>query len=113
MCRRSITRPWTASPSARPTSPAACVSPATSRRGGVVTSTGDGLPGGAWPWARAKTRAANRHALLAAVRECGFEAVDGGIVGDSEEDLEKAVRAAVADADALVTSGGVSVGDYD
>jgi molybdopterin molybdotransferase len=79
----------------------------------AVMSTGDEVLEVGTPLAPGKILDSNRHSLLAAVEECGFEAIDCGIVGDDEVVLEKAVCTAVADADALVTSGGVSVGDYD
>lgn len=79
----------------------------------AVMSTGDEVLEVGSALSPGKILDANRHSLLAAVRACGFEAVDAGIVGDDEERLEKAIRRAIADCDALVTSGGVSVGDYD
>ena len=79
----------------------------------AVMSTGDEVLEVGTTLTAGKILDSNRHALLAAVRAAGFEAIDCGIVGDDEAALEKAVRRAIADADALVTSGGVSVGDYD
>jgi molybdopterin molybdotransferase len=43
----------------------------------------------------------------------GCEVVDLGIVADDPEAIREAITAGVASCDALVTSGGVSMGDFD
>lgn len=55
----------------------------------------------------------NRWALLAALREAGAEVRLLGIAPDEPEALRSLVVDALRDADALVTSGGVSVGTHD
>lgn len=55
----------------------------------------------------------NRWALLAALREAGADVRLLGIAPDEPEPLRELVVDALADADALVTSGGVSVGTHD
>ncbi len=55
----------------------------------------------------------NRWALLAALREAGAEVDLLGIAPDEPEPLRRLVVDALKDADALVTSGGVSVGTHD
>src|SRR6202171_2957631 len=55
----------------------------------------------------------NRWALLAALREAGAEVRSLGIGPDEPEPLLKLVTNALAEADVLVTSGGVSVGTHD
>ena len=55
----------------------------------------------------------NRWALLAALREAGAEVDLLGIAPDEAEPLRRLVVDALRDADALVTSGGVSVGTHD
>lgn len=55
----------------------------------------------------------NRWALLAALREAGAEVNVLGIAPDEPEPLRRLVTDALRDADALVTSGGVSVGTHD
>jgi len=57
-------------------------------------------------------RDANRYSLSAAVTAAGCEAWTLGIVRDTADALRRALHEAVA-ADAIVTSGGVSVGDHD
>ncbi len=51
--------------------------------------------------------------LLALTREAGCEAIDLGIVRDDEAAITAALAAAVAEYDVVLTSGGVSVGDFD
>jgi molybdopterin molybdotransferase len=54
----------------------------------------------------------NSYALAALVRECGAIPLQIGIARDSREDLIAKFRAALR-ADLIVSTGGVSVGDYD
>jgi molybdopterin molybdotransferase len=78
-----------------------------------VLSTGDELVSGPVPLRPGQIRDANRPMLLAVAAQSGFEAVDLGVVGDDEAALTAAVEKGVVDCDALVTTGGVSVGDFD
>jgi molybdopterin molybdotransferase len=78
-----------------------------------VLSTGDELVSGPGPLAPGQIRDANRHTLLGLVRREGWVAVDLGIVGDDESALVETLDRASVDCDAIVTSGGVSVGDLD
>ena len=80
-----------------------------------VISTGDELVDDGSPLLPGQIRESNRTMLLRLVAESGAEAVDLGIVRDDETELESALRTAVNNdgLDALVTSGGVSMGDYD
>jgi len=55
----------------------------------------------------------NAYALAAQVREAGGIAVHAGIAHDDPASLTEALRRALESADVLVTSGGVSVGDFD
>ena len=78
-----------------------------------VLSTGDELVTAPTPLAFGQIRDSNRPMLLAAVADSGFVPVDLGTVPDDETALTAAVRDGAARCDALVTSGGVSVGDFD
>jgi molybdenum cofactor synthesis domain-containing protein len=51
--------------------------------------------------------------LLKLVAAAGAEPIDFGIIKDDEAALETALRTAVDQCDAVLTSGGVSMGDYD
>jgi molybdenum cofactor synthesis domain-containing protein len=56
---------------------------------------------------------ANRPALLALVNQAGFEAVDLGAVRDDLRTITGSMEACAERCDALVSTGGVSVGDAD
>ena len=55
----------------------------------------------------------NRYSLTGALQRLGVEVVDLGLVPDDPAALRAAFEQAVAQADAVLTSGGVSVGDAD
>ena len=55
----------------------------------------------------------NRYALMAALQRLGMEVVDLGLVPDDPAALQATLEAAVAQADVVLTSGGVSAGDAD
>jgi putative molybdopterin biosynthesis protein len=74
--------------------------------GGEVTEPGKKLPAG-------KIFDINAYSLCAAVMECGAKAVYLGVVPDEVPVLRKGLQEALADADVVVTSGGVSVGPKD
>ena len=78
-----------------------------------VLSTGDELVEGGGPLRPGQIRESNRPALLATVRADGFEAVDLGIVADDEAAIRTAIQAAAERCDAVLTTGGVSMGDAD
>lgn len=58
-------------------------------------------------------RDANRPLLKGLLAELGAEVRDFGIIGDDAVTLTEALRTAAGECDAVVTSGGVSMGDYD
>jgi len=78
-----------------------------------VLSTGDELVDGGRPLAPGQIRDTNRLMLLGLLAQAGCETVDLGQGGDNEQTLEKTVASAAAACDALITTGGVSVGDFD
>ncbi len=55
----------------------------------------------------------NQYALAAAIQAAGGEPLLLGIVPDQPERLREAIAQALATADVVISSGGVSVGDYD
>jgi molybdopterin molybdotransferase len=79
----------------------------------VVISTGSELtvPGAALIPGRIYD--ANGYGLVAAARELGAVARHAGIVADDDEAVLAALAGALADADLVITSGGVGAGGYD
>jgi len=55
----------------------------------------------------------NRYTVFGLLRRLGIEVLDYGVVGDNPEKLEATFREAATRADAIITSGGVSVGEAD
>lgn len=55
----------------------------------------------------------NRYTLLGMLTRLGCELIDMGVVKDDAQSLEAALRHACENADAIITSGGVSVGEAD
>jgi molybdopterin molybdotransferase len=78
-----------------------------------VLSTGDELVEGPGELAPGQIRDSNRVALLALLAQAGCTGVDLGLVRDTEADITAAIERGVAECDALVTSGGVSMGAFD
>ena len=78
-----------------------------------VLSTGDELVEGSAPLRPGQIRDANRPALLALARSSGFGVIDLGIAPDDPGLIRAAVERGLEGCDAIVTSGGVSVGDFD
>lgn len=78
----------------------------------AVLSTGDEVVELDAPLGPGKIRDANRYSLASAIRATGCEPWPRGIARDTADALRTALREASA-ADAIVTSGGVSVGDHD
>ena len=78
-----------------------------------VLSTGDELFTGPGPLPPGRIRDANRATLLALCAREGWDCVDLGIAGDDEAALVEALSRGATTCDAVLTSGGVSVGDLD
>jgi molybdenum cofactor synthesis domain-containing protein len=78
-----------------------------------VLSTGDELVEGPAELKPGQIRDSNRVALLALLARAGCTGVDLGLVRDTEADITTAIERGVAECDALVTSGGVSMGAFD
>jgi molybdenum cofactor synthesis domain-containing protein len=79
----------------------------------AVLSTGDELVADGSPLGPGQIRESNRSMLLGLLVDAGCEPVDLGVVRDDEDELERVLRGAAATCDAIVTSGGVSMGDHD
>ncbi|MES2229689.1 MAG: gephyrin-like molybdotransferase Glp [Pseudomonadota bacterium] len=74
--------------------------------GDELRSTGEPLPAGC-------VYDSNRYTLWAMLARLGVELIDLGVVRDDPDALAAAFGAAARDADAVITSGGVSVGEAD
>lgn len=79
----------------------------------AVLSTGDELVTDGSPLAPGQIRESNLTMLAPLLREAGCDVTSYGVIPDDEARLEAVLREAAAGHDAIVTSGGVSMGDYD
>ena len=79
----------------------------------AIMATGDELVSADRTPGPGQIRDSNSHALAAAVRQFGGVPIPLGIVRDAEEALRAAFGDALSRADALLTSGGVSMGRRD
>src|SRR5690606_13183399 len=79
----------------------------------AVLSTGDELVEAGDAPGPGQIRDANRPMLLAAVRSAGAQPIDLGIASDTRQDIEARIRRGLAEADILLSTGGVSMGELD
>jgi len=79
----------------------------------AVFSTGDEIVSPGETLAAAKIYDANRFMLQALLRRLACEVTDLGILRDNRSTIAKALSAAAADHDLIITSGGVSTGEED
>ncbi len=79
----------------------------------AVFSTGDELCSVGTPLAAGAVYDSNRYTLWGMLTRLNCEVIDMGVVKDDPAALEAAFREAAACADAIITSGGVSVGEAD
>ena len=79
-----------------------------------VMSTGDELqPPATQDLAPGMIRDSNRPMLVGLLEDAGAEVIDYGRIGDDADELRAALGRAAVETDAIVTTGGVSMGDYD
>ena len=79
----------------------------------AVLTTGDELVAPDEPVTPGKIRNSNLYSISAQVKACGGEPLPLGVARDTAAELEEKILQGIAGADMLLTSGGVSVGDYD
>lgn len=79
----------------------------------ALFSTGDELQQPGLPLAAGQIYDSNRYSLLGLLQEVGAEVLDQGSIPDDPESLKTALLDAASHADAIITSGGVSVGEAD
>ena len=80
---------------------------------GAVFSTGDELKSVGATLGEGEIYDSNRYTLHGMLTRLGCEVLDMGVVRDDPELLERAFEKAAANADVVITSGGVSVGEAD
>jgi molybdopterin molybdotransferase len=76
-------------------------------------STGDELRSIGQPLAQGEIYDSNRYTLFGMLTRLGVDVIDMGVVRDERNAIEHAFLEAAANADAVITSGGVSVGEAD
>ncbi|WKD50092.1 molybdopterin molybdotransferase MoeA [Microbulbifer spongiae] len=79
----------------------------------ALFSTGDELRQPGEALGKGDIYDSNRIALLAALAQMNLEVLDLGVLPDNEQAISEALQRAARDADAIITSGGVSVGEAD
>jgi molybdopterin molybdotransferase len=76
-------------------------------------STGDELRSIGEPLEAGQIYDSNRYTLYGMLKRLGVDVLDMGVVADERNALQNALTQAAAEADVVITSGGVSVGDAD
>ncbi|MBF0271897.1 MAG: molybdopterin molybdotransferase MoeA [Magnetococcales bacterium] len=79
----------------------------------ALLSTGNEVVRAGTPLQPGQVYDSNRSALRAALMALGVEVLDLGLVRDNREAIATALARGGAEADAVISTGGVSVGDYD
>ena len=79
----------------------------------ALLSTGDELVVDGSPLRIGQIRESNLTMLDSMIASTGCEVINLGVIRDDEAELERVLREVVERCDAIVTSGGVSMGDFD
>jgi molybdopterin molybdotransferase len=79
----------------------------------AILSTGSELVEPDQPLQPGQIVDSNQYALVALVEQMGAIALPMGVAADDPDRLKAAMQTAIAAADVVISSGGVSVGDYD
>jgi molybdenum cofactor synthesis domain-containing protein len=79
----------------------------------AVLSSGDELVAPAAQLHPGQIRDSNRYAVAASLRAMGCEPHHGGTLRDDATEFESALRAAISECDAVVVTGGSSIGERD
>lgn len=78
-----------------------------------LLSTGAEVREPGTPLAPGQIRNSNRYTLTAALKEMGCQVRYLGCTGDEEGEIAARLQEGLADCDGIISTGGVSVGDYD
>jgi molybdopterin molybdotransferase len=93
---------------------AGCVRPLVAKKPAVaVLASGSELVSTATKPGLAQIRNSNGPQLIAQLEAIGMKARDYGIIKDVAADIDRTLKAALAENDVVIVSGGVSVGDFD
>lgn len=79
----------------------------------AVLSTGNELVSSGEALRHGEIRDTNRPTLLALLREAGFTPIDVGVVRDEYDEIRSTFERVAKECDAIISTGGVSVGDVD
>lgn len=79
----------------------------------AVVSTGNEVIAPGTPLKPGQVYDSNRSSMKAVLQALGVDILDLGIIRDEKEAIAAALRKGAAEADVVLTSGGVSVGDFD
>ncbi|MCP5074382.1 MAG: molybdopterin molybdotransferase MoeA [Rhodobacteraceae bacterium] len=79
----------------------------------AVVSTGNEVIAPGTPLEPGQVYDSNRSSMKAVLQALGVDILDLGIIRDEKEAIAAALRKGAAEADVVLTSGGVSVGDFD
>lgn len=79
----------------------------------AIITTGDELLSIDAPLENGKIRNSNEYSLMALCKNLDVEYISLGIVADDKETLKENMLVAIKEADIVITSGGVSAGDFD
>ena len=79
----------------------------------AILATGEELVPIDAPFKVGQIRSSNNYTLTFLGRRFGYQVENLGIVGDNREEIRKKIQKGLAENDIVVTTGGVSVGDYD
>jgi molybdopterin molybdotransferase len=79
----------------------------------AVVSTGNEVIAPGMPINPGQVYDSNRHSMMAVLGAMGVDILDLGIVRDDRDSIAAALRKGGEEADVVITSGGVSVGDFD
>jgi molybdopterin molybdotransferase len=78
-----------------------------------VISTGDELVQAPAPLGPGQIRDSNRQMIISLLQQTGCDTVDLGCIPDVEDEIRDALASGIRDCDAVISSGGVSMGDFD